>query len=407
MSSCANKRARPGRRVPPSVRPGLPLSPLLALSMAGFVTLLTEGLPAGLLPEMARSLSVSEAAVGQAVTIYAIATGVAAIPLARLTAGWQRRKLLMVALGGFILANMITAISSVYPVTLALRLVAGLAAAVVWSELVPYARRLAPSHLQGRAIALTLIGIPLALSLGIPGGTALGRLAGWRVTFVSVAVAAAALACWIRVSVPDAPGRAHREGRSILGALRVPGVKAILIVVVAYVLAHNILYTYLAAYLDAQRLGRVRASVLLVFGVASIVSIAVTAVLVDRRPRLLMIASTVLFLAAGGLLAGSTGAVSVVYVAVVLWGLGWGGVATLLQTRVTDAGGARGQALFVATCNSSIAAGAAVGGVLLDTLGPGSFPWSVLLLLALVLAIVVATRAHAFPAGVVHHRPDE
>jgi MFS family permease len=62
----------------------LPLASLLALAMAAFITILTEALPAGLLPQMAQGLAVSEAWVGQTVTIYAIGSLVAAIPLTRL-----------------------------------------------------------------------------------------------------------------------------------------------------------------------------------------------------------------------------------------------------------------------------------------------------------------------------------
>ena len=53
----------------------LPLGALLALAMGGFVTILTEALPAGLLPQMAENLMVSEAWVGQTVTVYAIEIG--------------------------------------------------------------------------------------------------------------------------------------------------------------------------------------------------------------------------------------------------------------------------------------------------------------------------------------------
>lgn len=82
----------------------------------------------------------------------------------------------------------------------------------------------------------------------------------------------------------------------------------------------------------------------------------------------------------------------------VLWGLGWGGVTTLLQTAVTDAGGAPGQALLVTVWNGFMSAGGAAGGVLLDTLGAKSFPWSVLALLGPVLVVVALSRDHGFPA---------
>ncbi|MFJ3702330.1 MULTISPECIES: MFS transporter [Streptomyces] len=376
----------------------LPMSPLLALATAAFMGILTEALPAGVLPEMARDMSVSESAMGQALTIYAIATGLSAIPLAISTATWNRKRLLLLSVTAFAVANTVTAISSSYPLTMAFRLIAGVAAAAVWAELVGYARRLAPPHLQGRAIAITMAGVPLALSLGIPVGTFLGGLFGWRLTFGLVTVVSVLLLGWIWATVPDAAGQKPGAREPILRAVRLPGVAAVLFVVAAYVLAHNILYTYIATFLDTYDHGDSRDVVLLVFGIASVVSIWVTGALVDRKLRMLTVASSGLFIIASIMLVILAGNLWVVYAAMILWGLGWGGVTTLLQTAVTDAGGDRGQALLVTTWNSFMAGGGAVGGILLDMHGPKSFPWSVLALMLPVLVVVVLGRRHAFPA---------
>lgn len=385
--------------VPPQDNRKLPLSPLLALATAAFIGILTEALPAGVLPEMAGDLRVSESAMGQALTVYAIATGIAAIPLSIATAAWRRKHLLLAAVTMIGIANVVTAVSSSYLLTMGFRVLAGVAAAAVWAELVGYARRLAPPHLQGRAIALTMAGVPLALSLGIPLGTFLGGLFGWRLTFGLVAALSVALLVWLIATVPDAPGQRPDEHREpIVKALFLPGVAAVLFVVAAYVLAHNILYTYIATFLDAYEFDSWRDIVLLVFGIASVVSIWITGSLVDRKLRQLTIVSAALFLAAAGLLAVLAGSLPVIFFAMVLWGLGWGGVTTLLQTAVTDAGGDRGQALLVTTWNSFMAGGGAVGGLLLDGFGPKSFPWSVLALMIPVLLVVVVAQAHAFPA---------
>ncbi|MEU4746313.1 MFS transporter, partial [Actinosynnema sp. NPDC023658] len=144
----------------------LPLRPLLALATAAFTTVLTEALPAGVLRGMSAGLGVSESAAGQLVTVYAIGTVVAAIPLSALTAAWPRKRLLLVGVAGFAVANTATAVSSHFPLTLAARFVAGVAAGVVWALLAGYARRVAPDHLRGRATALVMAGIPVALSLG-------------------------------------------------------------------------------------------------------------------------------------------------------------------------------------------------------------------------------------------------
>lgn len=359
--------------------------------------ILTEALPAGVLPEMARGLGVSESAAGQSLTIYAIATGVSAIPLMVATATWGRKQLLLLAVSVFAIANVVTALSSSYILTMGFRLLAGIAAAAVWAELVGYARRLAPPHLQGRAISVTMAGVPLALALGIPVGTFLGNLFGWRLTFGLVAVISVLLLGWIGVSVPAASGQKLGQREPILQALKLPGVVAVLFTVAAWVLSHNILYTYISTFLDEYGMGNRRDLVLLVFGIASVISIVLTGALVDRKLRTLTIGSAglvVISAVALGLLATNA---LVVYIAVVLWGLGWGGVTTLLQTAVTDAGGDRGQALLVTTWNSFMAGGGAVGGILLAQLGPKSFAWGVLALMVPVLLVVIGARKHGFP----------
>ncbi|BAJ30079.1 MULTISPECIES: MFS transporter [Kitasatospora] len=381
-------------------RPRLRLSPLLALATAAFLGIVTEALPAGVLPEMARDLGVGEGAMGQTLTGYALATGLSAIPLARATARWPRKRLVLAAVAVLLLADAVTALSPSYPLTLAVRIAAGVAVAAIWSELVGYARRLTPPALHGRAIAVTGTGVPLALSLGIPLGTWTGRLIGWRPTFALVAVLAAALLLWIAAAVPDAPGRppGHRP-EPVRAALRLPGVRPVLFVTAGYVLAHNVLYTYVAALLDHHGAGGRRDLLLLVLGLSSVLGLAVTGALVDRRLRHLTLAATAAFLAATGLLLLPAPAAPPVLLAAALWGLGWGGVAPLFQTAVSDAGGDRGQTLLVTTWNTAMGLGGAAGGLLLAPLGPGALPWTALALLLPVLATTALARRHGFPPG--------
>nr|BFE53517.1 MFS transporter [Saccharothrix mutabilis subsp. capreolus] len=368
----------------------LPLGALLALTTAAFVTVLTEALPAGVLPAMSADLGVGESAAGQLVTVYAVGTAVTAIPLVAATASWRRRRLLLVAVVGFAVANTVTAVSSWFPVALAARFVAGVAAGVVWALLAGYARRLVPAESAGRAIAVVMAGIPAALSLGIPAGTFLGGAVGWRAAFWVMTGIAAVLVGWILLAVPDFPG--ETSGRpQVAAAVRMPGVVAVLVVTATFVLGHNIFYTYIATFLGAVGMGGSVDVVLLVFGVASIASIWLVGALIDRRLRALTVAATVLVGVAAGALGVLADSPVVVYAAVALWGLGWGGVPTLLQTAVAHAGGPAAdtaQAMLVTLWNVAMAGGGVVGGVLLAAAGPGSFPWSVLVLLVPVLVAV-------------------
>ncbi|MFE4392610.1 MULTISPECIES: MFS transporter [Streptomycetaceae] len=382
--------------------PRLPWPALLAMSTAGFVTIMTEALPAGVLPAMSADLGVGQSAAGQSVTLYAVGSIAAAIPLTAVTGRLPRKRLLLVAVGGFAAANAVTAVSPDYPLTMAARFAAGLVAGLLWALLAGYARGIVAPEQRGRAMAVAMAGSTVALSVGVPAGTLLAGLVGWRVTFGLMSVIAVALTGWMLLALPPLPGRADQARVPVRRVLRTPGVATVLAVTATFVLAHNVLYTYVAALLAPLGLDGRTDTVLLVIGLSSLVSILGTGALIDRYLRPLTIAASVLLAAAALLLAaallGSTGRPA--YAAAALWGLGFGGAATLLQTAVADAAGLAGdiaQSLLVTCWNLGIAIGGLAGGLLLDHAGPTALPWSALVLLAAALTTTIGGRRHGFP----------
>lgn len=363
----------------------LPLASLLALALAGFITILTEALPAGLLPQMAQGLAVSEAWVGQTITVYALGSMIAAIPLTTATQGMRRRALLLAAIAGFALTNAVTTFSSNLVLTMLARFGAGVSAGLLWALLAGYATRMVPASQKGKAIAIAMVGTPLALSLGIPAGTLLGQVLGWRTCFGIMSVLAVLLMAWVRLRLPDFPGQDNGRRASLRQVFTLPGVRTVLLVVLAYVLAHNILYTYIAPFLARAGMAARTDLVLLVFGSASLFGIVGVGLWIDHHLRLLTLASTGLF-ATAALALGVLGDMPVVvYAAVAIWGLAFGGAATLFQTALATAAGAAAdvaQSMLVTTWNLAIAGGGLIGGVLLTHVGAGAFPPAVMALLA-------------------------
>ena len=381
----------------------LPMAGLLALAMAGFITILTEALPAGLLPMMSADLAVSEALVGQLVTMYAIGSMVAAIPLTAATQGWRRRPLLLVAIAGFTVVNTVTAISTSYVLTLIARFFAGVFAGLLWALLAGYASRMVADHLKGRAIAVAMVGTPVALSLGIPAGTFLGGAVGWRVTFGIMSALTVLLIGWVLAKVPDFAGQAAGKRLSLAKVFTLPGVRPVLFVTLAFVLAHNILYTYIAPFLVPAGMSERIDTVLLVFGVTALLGIWVIGILIDRWLRELVLVSTLLF-GFSALALGLWGTVpAVVYGAIGVWGLAFGGAATLFQTASAKTAGEAAdvaQSMLVTVWNTAIAGGGLVGGVLLETFGVVSFPWALIVLLIPTLAVAWIAKGHGFPTAV-------
>ncbi|TVP43500.1 MAG: MFS transporter [Halomonas sp.] len=380
----------------------LPITALLALALAGFVTILTEALPAGLLPQIGAGLEVSESLAGQLVTVYAIGSLLAAIPLMAATQGVRRRPLLLAAIIGFAIANTITTLSTSYLLTIAARFLAGVAAGLLWALLAGYAARMVPEHLKGRAIAIAMVGTPLALSMGVPAGTFLGTLVGWRACFGIMSLLALILIVWVRLKVPDFAGQSTGKRLSLSQVFMLPGIRSVLFVVLAFVLAHNILYTYIAPFLANANLAERTDLVLLVFGIAALVGIWVIGILIDRHLRVLTLASTALF-GLAALVLGLAGDDPVaVYGAVGAWGLAFGGSATLFQTALAKAAGEAadiGQSMLVTAWNLAIAGGGMIGGLLLDRFGTVSFSPALLVLLIATLLVVLAARRHGFPSS--------
>ncbi|MEN4917872.1 MFS transporter [Achromobacter spanius] len=370
--------------------------------MTGFLCIVTETLPAGLLAQISAGLDISQALAGQMVTAYALGSLLAAIPLTIATRGWRRRNVLLLSIVGFLIFNSATALSSNYWLTLAARFFAGVSAGLAWSLLAGYARRMVAPYQQGQAMAIAMVGTPIALSLGVPLGTLLGSAVGWRMAFWIMSALTLALIGWVLAKVPDYPGQSAHERMPLRRVFTTPGVRAVLAVVVAWMLAHNILYTYISPFVAPAGLAARVDLVLLVFGVAALAGIWITGKLVDRHLRATVLASLAAFVLtalAFGLMPASP---ALIYVGVAVWGTSFGGAATLLQTALADAAGKGADvalSMNVVAWNGAIAAAGVAGGMLLETWGAGSFPWALAVLATIALAIVASSHDHAFKPG--------
>ena len=210
------------------------------------------------------------------------------------------------------------------------------------------------------------------------------------------------LIVWVHIKVPDFAGQSVGKRLTLRQVFTLPGIRPVLFVVLAFVLAHNILYTYIAPFLADANLAERTDLVLLVFGIAALVGIWVIGVLIDRYLRVMTLASTSLF-GVAALMLGIAGDMPVaIYVAVGAWGLAFGGAATLFQTALAKAAGEAAdvaQSMLVTVWNLAIAGGGVIGGVLLDRFGAGAFPPALLVLLTATLLAVWAARKHGFPVS--------
>lgn len=386
---------------PPESKVRLPKLALLTLFAAGFLAVLTESLPAGLLPEIGSSLALSDSATGQILTVYALGTAVGALPLTVLTSSWDRRSVLLAAVAAFLVANTVTVFSDNYALIIAVRIVAGLAAGLIWSIIGGYAQRLVHPDQEGRALSIATAGTPAALALGIPAGIFLGSFGGWRVAFLiitAISLVVLVLTLW---RMPRVAGTAKGTKIRPTEVIRQPGLRIILTVVALFALAHNVMYTYIAPLLALRGISDQIEWLLLAFGLAALVSIYVTGRLIDMNHRRLTVVSL------GGLaLVAAVFSIPVIqggtlYGVAVIWGLAYGGTPALFLTAAGRAGGKDAgvaQAMMVTVWNIGITFSGVVGGVALAQLGAGSIGPISFVVAIPALLIAVAAQRYGFPA---------
>jgi predicted MFS family arabinose efflux permease len=186
---------------------------LVMLGVGTFSYVTIEILPIGLLTVIATDLGHSRSDIGLLVTGYAVVVVVAAIPLARLTLGLPRRRVLGATLGLMAVGAAISALAPTYEVLFAGRLLTALSHALFWSIIFPIATGLFPPAVRGRVVAKLSIGSALAPVIGIPLGTWLGEQLGWRVPFALMTVIGVATCLGIATLLPRVDSHESAAGR--------------------------------------------------------------------------------------------------------------------------------------------------------------------------------------------------
>ncbi|MGK5641001.1 MFS transporter [Streptomyces sp. URMC 126] len=353
---------------------------VLAVALGIFSLMTSELLPVGLLTPVGSDLEVSAGTAGLMVTVPGLVAAVSA-PLVTVATGRFDRRLVLVLLVGLVgAANLASAFATDFALVLAARFLIGISVGGFWSIAGGIALRLVPEHQVPRATALIFGGVETASVLGVPTGTFLGDLAGWRTAFAAVGLLGLlALVCMVRLLPDLPPERTLRLGDLPRAFTTDSGVRVGIALTFLIVTGHFIAYTFVRPLLHERGVGDSGTSLLLlVFGIAGICGNFAAGALIARRLRQTIGAMAALLATAMGLFALASADTALSTGALVLWGLGYGAVPVTLQTWILDVRPQATEAvsaLYVSAFNVSIALGALLGGLAVESLPLTSVLW--------------------------------
>ena len=345
----------------------MPLS-LLALAVAAFAIGTTEFVVMGLLPDVARDLTVSIPSAGLLVTGYALGVVIGAPLLAVATARLPRKPTLVGLMALFIAGNVLCALSPSYGLLMGARVVTAFCHAAFFGIGSVVAADLVPRHKRAQAIALMFAGLTLANVLGVPAGTAFGQWLGWRATFWAVAVIGiAALAALIAL----VPGRLPMKAGGILAEFRVMGDGQVILAMLISVLCSASLFsvfTYISPLLSevtGLSSGAITGALLL-FGVGLTAGNMVGGKLADWRLMPSLIGTLLVLIVVLVAFIPVSPHPAPTLVLLVVWGVLAFALVPLLQLRVVDTAAAApnlASTLNQGAFNLGNAAGAWIGAV--------------------------------------------
>jgi predicted MFS family arabinose efflux permease len=317
---------------------------------------------AGSLNDLTRSLQVSVALGGQLIAAAAVVMCVGAPLLAAAVGGWDRRRLLTLALVWYALGHAASALMPSYATLLPVRAATMLAAAVFTPQAAAAIGWLAPPERRGRAITFIFLGWSVASVFGMPLHSYIGEALGWRWAFALVAVLGAGAAAWVWAVMPDGvrpPALSLRAWREVLTH---PALMAIVAVTALSGAGQFTVFSYFAPYYKALLgAGATEISLLFAwFGVFGLIGSLLLSRHIDRigaaRAVAVLLGGIALSLLAWPL-AGSYVAMTVVLVP---WALGCFASNSAQQARLGHAAPALGPALM-ALNTSAIYLGQAIG----------------------------------------------
>ncbi|EFM09453.1 major facilitator superfamily MFS_1 [Paenibacillus curdlanolyticus YK9] len=371
------------------------------LTLISFLVGTSEYVIAGILDQIAASLSISLVAAGQLITVFSIVYAFGTPLLIALTARWDRRKLLLSGLGLFVLANGLVFALPGFTLFLVARIIMALGAGIVVVTALTVASSIAPQNKQGSAIATVIMGFTASLIIGVPIGRIVAAHFDWKIIFAGIVLLGLVAIIVLWATIPHTQNAAPIPLRQQLAILRSRTIILALAISFFWLAGYSIAYTYISPFLlDVTGMNeQTLSAALLAFGIASLIGSKLGGYGTDRwGVQRTLVSGMVLHVIALLLLSTAIHSPIIVFAALMLWSFAaWSSGPTQQYNLVTLA---PESASIMLSLNSSVmqlamAAGAGIGGIVVGSVSLRAVMWMGAIGVALAIGIIALLARYA------------
>ncbi|WP_232697422.1 MFS transporter [Brevibacillus daliensis] len=205
---------------------------------------------AGLIPGISETYNKSAYQVGQAVSIFTLFYAISAPLFASILTGRPIKKVLLISMLIFGIANALSALSPNFSVFLISRAIAGIGAGLFSPLAVAGSTMLVPIDKKGRAMGLTIGGMSMGTVLGVPIGLYIASIFTWQFAMWVVVILSGIAAITILKFLPHIPVSAPPAIRERLAMFIDKRVTVTVLITFFASIASLGLYTYLSPLLQ-------------------------------------------------------------------------------------------------------------------------------------------------------------
>ncbi|WP_068501439.1 MFS transporter [Paenibacillus kribbensis] len=348
---------------------------IFILTIGVFGILNTEMGVIGLLPSIADHFHVTIPKAGWLVSLFALGVAISGPIMPLLFSGIDRKKVMLLVLGVFVLGNIVSLFTSSFTITLVVRVILAFFHPIYCSLAFTVAASSVSKEEAPKAVAKVFIGVSAGMVAGVPIASFINSTVSYEMAMAFFAIVNVIVFIATLIFVPSMPVEERLSYGTQFSVLKKPIIWLSIVIVILLNSAVFGVYSYLAEYLKTvtNMSPNTISLTLFIFGGANIIGNIVAGKSLTHSATKSIVTFPLLLGAVYIILFFTGQFTASMAIITLIWGILAGGIMANINQYLIASSAPEApdfaNGLFISSCNVGTTLGAAVGGLFISEMG--------------------------------------